>query len=114
MSIGGYIVQEFARFQEFRSVVTSKCIRSTFKKSSSEYVHLAWLVLAPVTDLAIAIGLALFLRGSRTGFASTDDLLTKLTRCKSKHFVHSSISQLTLKFVVTIQTGLITGERKGF
>jgi len=47
------------------------------------------LVLAPVTDLVISGSLVHFLRSSRTGFAATDDILTKLTR-------------------LTIQTGLIT------
>lgn len=46
-------------------------------------------MLAPVTDLVISLALVTFLRQSRTGFATTDDLLTKLTR-------------------LTIQTGLIT------
>jgi len=68
---GGYIVKEFVRFQEFRSVV------------------ILWLVLAPVTDLVISGALVLYLRTSRTGFATTDDLLSRLTR-------------------LTIQTGLIT------
>lgn len=52
-------------------------------------VYVVWLVLAPVTDLVISLALVTFLRQSRTGFATTDDLLTKLTR-------------------LTIQTGLIT------
>jgi len=67
----GSIVQEFRRFHEFRSVV------------------IVWLVLAPVTDMAISGTLVAFLRTGRTGFAATDNILSKLTR-------------------LTIQTGLIT------
>jgi len=50
---------------------------------------IVWLVLAPATDMAISGALVTFLRTSRTGFAATDDVLTKITR-------------------LTIQTGLIT------
>jgi len=67
----GTVVQKFQRFHEFSAVV------------------IVWLVLAPVTDMVISGSLVAFLRSNRTGFAATDDILSKLTR-------------------LTIQTGLIT------
>jgi hypothetical protein len=59
----GTVVEEFEHFQEFRCLV------------------IVWLVLAPVTDMVISGSLVAFLRSNRTGFAATDDILSKLTRC---------------------------------
>jgi len=70
-SIGCGIVKEFVQFQKFKSVV------------------IIWLVLAPVTDFVISAALVWFLRRNRTGFAVTDDLVSRITR-------------------LTIQTGAIT------
>jgi len=66
----GSIVLEFRRFHEFRTVV------------------IVWLVLAPATDMAISGTLVTFLRTSRTGFAATDDILSKLTRCRYARSLH--------------------------
>lgn len=86
----GTIVSDFRQFHKFSAVV------------------IAWLVLAVVTDLAISFALVRYLRQSQTGFAATDDLLSKLTRRMS--FLASGDRCNTEFFIsVTIQTGLITG-----
>ena len=88
----GTVVQKFQHFHEFSAVV------------------IVWLVLAPVTDMVISGSLVAFLRSNKTGFAATDDLLSKLTRCMSltRSGLNSRILVLIL-LQVTIQTGLITG-----
>jgi len=69
-------------------------------------VVIVWLVLAPATDMAISGALVTFLRTSRTGFAATDDVLTKITRCRYGQSPSSTLN--TDVSEVTIQTGLIT------
>lgn len=83
--LGGYIVREFVQFQKFKSVVTGLWLARVLWKMIYVLivcVRIAWLVLAPVTDLTIATALVYFLRSSRTGFQDTDDVLTRLTRRK--------------------------------
>jgi len=70
-AIGCSIVKEFLRFQEFRVVV------------------IIWLVLSAVTDIAITGILSWYLHSHRTGFSSTNDIISRLIR-------------------ITVQTGLIT------
>ncbi|KAF8337544.1 uncharacterized protein EI90DRAFT_3043335 [Cantharellus anzutake] len=70
-TIGCAIVKEFVQFRSFKSIV------------------IVWLVLAPVTDFLIAASLAWYLRSHKTGFATTDDIVIRITR-------------------LTIQTGAIT------
>jgi len=70
-TIGCSIVKEFLRFQEFRVVV------------------IIWLGLSALTDITITGILSWYLHSHRTGFTSTDDIISKLIR-------------------MTVQTGLIT------
>ncbi|KAF9516834.1 hypothetical protein BS47DRAFT_608345 [Hydnum rufescens UP504] len=70
-TIGCAIVKDFLKFQEFKSVV------------------IVWLSLSALTDVIIALTMVQYLRSHRTGFSSTEDILTKLVR-------------------FTIQTGAVT------
>ncbi|KAF8337540.1 uncharacterized protein EI90DRAFT_3152200 [Cantharellus anzutake] len=70
-AIGCTILKEFVRFRSLKSIV------------------IVWLVLAPLTDFLIAATLTWYLRSHKTGFATTDDIVSRITR-------------------LTIQTGAIT------
>ncbi|ETW75270.1 hypothetical protein HETIRDRAFT_442492 [Heterobasidion irregulare TC 32-1] len=62
---------EFVQFQKFQEVV------------------IIWLVCAAVADVVITCTLVWYLRGKRTGFVATDDIIDRITR-------------------MTIQTGFLT------
>ena len=64
-SVGGIILKEFKLFHALYPPV------------------IAWLVLAALTDVLISGVLVVFLRKNRTGFATTDDILSRITRCMS-------------------------------
>ncbi|CAE6519108.1 unnamed protein product, partial [Rhizoctonia solani] len=68
---GAFRVVDFTRFDELKGPIS------------------LWLVTSAIADTAITIVLSWYLHTHRTGFAKTDDLVTKLIR-------------------ITIQTGLIT------
>ncbi|KAF9509378.1 hypothetical protein BS47DRAFT_1487959 [Hydnum rufescens UP504] len=70
-SIGYGMVQQIVDFQRVKAII------------------ITWLVLAPVTDTMISVALVWYLKRQRTGFAFTDDIVSKITR-------------------LTIQTGAIT------
>ncbi|KAF8317353.1 hypothetical protein DL93DRAFT_2165615 [Clavulina sp. PMI_390] len=99
-SIACGIVKDFVNYHKFKSIV------------------IAWLVLAPITDIVIAVSLVFFLQRHKTGFAVTDDLVAKITRGQcawtsqfNKTNIDSSWTRLShgsLRVPVTIQTGAIT------
>ncbi|KAB5590473.1 hypothetical protein CTheo_6087 [Ceratobasidium theobromae] len=62
LSIGLFIVKDFARFQELKTPVT------------------LWLVLSALTDVVITSVLSWYLHTHRTGFSQTDDIITRLVR----------------------------------
>jgi len=61
-SIGTVVVPNMAQFHKFKSVV------------------IVWLGLAPLDDLLIAGSLTWYLRSHKTGFSSTDDITSRITR----------------------------------
>ncbi|KZT18209.1 hypothetical protein NEOLEDRAFT_1184483 [Neolentinus lepideus HHB14362 ss-1] len=61
-SIGGVIVHQFVLLERVKSV------------------SLIWLFGSVATDALITIALVWYLRSNRTGFAATDDLVTKIMR----------------------------------
>jgi hypothetical protein len=67
-------VTSFKAFQRFKPV---------------RIIVIIWMVLAPITDMLIAVLLVHFLRKNRTGFRKTDSMLNKLA-------------------LLTVQTGAIT------
>lgn len=62
VTIGCFIVQEFARFQELKVPV------------------IIWLGLSALTDIVITCILSWYLHTHRTGFSRTDDVITRLVR----------------------------------
>ncbi|CAE6489037.1 unnamed protein product [Rhizoctonia solani] len=61
-TIGAFIVQDFARFQELKAAV------------------ITWLGLSALTDIVITCILSWYLHTHRTGFSKTDDIITRLVR----------------------------------
>ncbi|GAB1520650.1 hypothetical protein RhiTH_003733 [Rhizoctonia solani] len=61
-TIGAFIVQDFARFQELKAAV------------------ITWLGLSALTDVVITCILSWYLHTHRTGFSKTDDIITRLVR----------------------------------
>ncbi|CAE6438538.1 unnamed protein product [Rhizoctonia solani] len=61
-TIGAFIVQDFARFQELKVAV------------------ITWLGLSALTDIVITCTLSWYLHTHRTGFSKTDDIITRLVR----------------------------------
>jgi hypothetical protein len=93
-TIGCAIVKDFLKFQGnslYPSPYGRRDMGIEFKS-----VVIVWLSLSALTDVIIALTMVQYLRSHRTGFSSTEDILTKLVRCPYLRRSHSHASMVFL------------------